>query len=183
MNKDVKKALAVVEEKETKNRESISRCGAELEANRNKLVELKAQLKGADNADQYKGLLREIRDTEAVIEFLEARLKEYSAGLTPDERNKLVTEIKKAFAGARAEYFKTIAPEIDKLVKLMNDYDQEVAELNAILNSKVNPYNGMPVLLNAREICAGAPDPFDPHKVMFEAFFRMKGNLAMTHRV
>ena len=157
MNKDVKKALAVVEEKETKNRESISRCSAELEANRNKLVELKAQLKGADNADQYKDLLREIRDTEAVIEFLEARLKEYSAGLTPDERN--------------------------KLVKLMNDYDNEVAELNAILNSKVNPYNGMPVLLNAREICAGAPDPFDPHKVMFEAFFRMKGNLAMTHRV
>lgn len=181
MSKEVKKAISLLEEKELQNSELIAKAEADLNDTNAKLEDLRARLNSADSADVYKDLLHEIRDNEAVLSFCEKRLKTLKVPvLTKDEYNSILEEITRAFSDIKAEYFKQVKPEIDKIMKILNAYDNDVAELNTALfkiNSTQKGINGSD--LDPREMVTARTDPRDPYRCFVDAYYRLKSNQVM----
>lgn len=180
MNKDVKKALALFDEKTAKNRELISKTENELKATKDKLVSLRADLNNADDPDQYRAILREIGDNESVVTFLENRIRKASESvLTIDEHRAFESSVNGAFRALKADYYKTMVAEIDKLVSIVNDYNAEVTELNEALAkvATMRP-NTSPTILVSRTIVNGM-DPLNPYTGMYDAcvMFQTRMNL------
>lgn len=180
MNKEVKKAIAVFDEKTAKNREMINKNETELNATKEKLVALRADLNNADDPDQYRAILREIGDNESVVTFLENRIgKLRESVLTIEEHRAFEAGVNNAFRSLKADYYKTMVAEIDKLVSIVNEYNAEVNELNKALAkvASMRP-NTSPTILASRTIVNGM-DPLNPYTGMYDAcvMFQTRMNL------
>lgn len=160
MNKELKKISSMLSEKETKKNETIARSEAEYKETETKLADLHTKLENAENAEQYKTLLADIRDNEAVLAFCSKKLEEArNKTLTSSEYNAIADEAIKAFGAIQAESRPAIIAEIEKLEKLLSVYDSEVMELNRILR-RASELCGTsaPMTLNAQTITAKEPE-------------------------
>lgn len=179
MNKEIKKAAAVLEEKEKTRAAAIAKAENELKETSATLTALNEKLNAAQDAAEYKTLLAEIRDNEAVLSFCEKKAKEAKAqALTPAEYGEIKTTIKQSYDAIQAEQSKAIRAAIENFEKVMNTYDAEIAELNKMLfraaqlvNTTPSPYN---VLLNA--------DLEAEQRIYMETYFRVKNARQMLNR-
>ena len=97
----------------------------------------------AESAEQYKELLKERRDLEAVLEFCDKRIKEIQKErLSPEAYKAATMEIQKAFTSLKEENRAAIRSELDKLLELFRSYDDEVTELNKINTRLANLNHG-----------------------------------------
>ena len=177
MNKDVKKAMSLLEEKEGRRREKLKKAEEETAETREKLHNIEVAMTSAENAEQYKELLKEKRDLEAVLEFCEKRVKEAkNDAITPEEYKAVIMETQKAFKALQDEKRAAIREEVEKLMKLFNVYDGEVAELNKV-TSKLGTLHRVdnPVIFNARAIAGDDEDL----RAFVEAFYRVR-NMAIA---
>lgn len=133
MNKEIKKAGAILTEKETKRAAAISKARAELAEAREKLSAINSQIEKADGAEKFKELLSEKRDFEAVVTFCEKKLSEAEEALTSQEYNAIVRDVKAAFDTIQETEGKQILAEVEKLEELLQAYDNDITELNGIL--------------------------------------------------
>ena len=153
MNKDVKKAVAMVEEKEGRRREKLAKAEAEAADTREKLKTLEEAMTTAESAEQYKDLLKEKRDLEAVLEFCDKRIKEAKGEtITPEEYKAVMMETQKAFKAVREEKRAAIREELNKLLKLYYSYDEEVGELNKVNQKIANLHRVTPTFLDINSI-------------------------------
>ena len=153
MNKDVKKAVSMIEEKEGRRREKIAKAEAETAATREKLEKLEEAMTIAENAEQYKELLKEKRDLEAVLEFCQKREKEAKGeSITPEEYKAAMMETQKAFKALKDEKRAAIREEVDKLMKLFYSYDNEVLELNKVNQTIASLHRVTPPYLDPNSI-------------------------------
>lgn len=184
MSKEVKKAIALLDEKEIQTRELIAKAEADLNATNAKLSDLRARLNNADSADQYKELIHEIRDNEAVLSFCEKRIKSLKEStLTPDEYKIILAEITRSFGDVQVEYFKQVKTEVDKLLKILSSYDNEVAELNSAL-SRVNSTQATASfnVLNPRDMVKDRFDLCDPYRLFVDTYYRMQASRMTIER-
>ena len=153
MNKEVKKAADLMSKKEAEKAAAIAKIDKELNATRARLEDLKAKLSAGETAEEYKKMLADIRDNEAVIAFFEQKRKEAEAqGLTPAEYMSITREVKAAAAKIQAEQRNALLAEIEKLTSLLTAYDEDITELNAILVKAAQLHKCNPMTVNAQEI-------------------------------
>lgn len=180
MNKEVKKAMASLDEKSTKNRDLISKTESELNATKEKLASLKSDLNNADGPDQYRAIIREINENEAVISFLENRIRKLNESvLTIDEYRSFELSVNGAFRDLKTDYYKSMVSEIDKLVSIVNAYNAEVDELNkALAKVATMRKNTIPSTLVSRTIVNGS-DPLNPYTGMYDACIMFQTRMNM----
>lgn len=175
MNKDVKKTVAILEDREAKNAEVLGKARAELDATSAKLKALREEIDNAQDANQYTELLHEIRDTEAVLQFCEKRVKQAESNtLTAEEYKNIVSEAQDSFKAVKADAKKSVKAEVDKLVKILTDYDNQVAELNDLLQRAGVLNRTAPVILNPQTITSISSDPNDPYHLFVASFYKLK---------
>lgn len=179
MNKDVKKLMGKIEEKEGRRREKLSKAEAEASATRDKLEQLEAAMTAAESAEQYKELLKEKRDLEAVLEFCEKRIKEAKGeNITPEEYKAAMMETQKAFTALKEDKRAAIREEATKLMNLYYSYDTEVAELNKINQKIATLHRVNPNVFNAGTI-SGEDEEL---REFTNAFYRLKNFAEMNAR-
>lgn len=153
MNKELKKAAAILEEKQAKNREKLEKAEAELKETREKLEAVTATMNAAESAEEYKAHLKEKNELEAVLEFCEKKVKEAKAsGLTKAEYNALHAEANRAFSAIKKDKYTEIKAEAEKLVKLLTAYDEDVKELNSIVARAAAICGATPTIYNSYDI-------------------------------
>lgn len=153
MNKDVKKAMSMIDEKEEKRREKLVKAEAEAASTREQLEKLKEAMTTAESSEQYKEILKEKRDLEAVLEFCEKRIKEAnSETITPAEYKAVMMETQKAFNTLKEEKRAAIREEISKLLKLFYSFDTEVTELNKVIQKAAHLHRTNPIFLDYNTI-------------------------------
>lgn len=171
--KEITKVNALLDQKEKTKAETVAKLEKELQDSHSKLAALKEQLSKSDSAEQYKSLLQEIRDYEAVIEFCEHKLiKAKTETLTGEEYTTLKGSVTSAFEAIKKEQGAAINAEIDKLVSMLEAYDKDVTELNALsvrINSLGSKNNAV-TTLNAQTISETKPD----YRYFIEAYYRYK---------
>ena len=172
MNKEIKKTVALLDEKEKKYAETVAKADREITKAREKLAALNSQLEKADSAEAYKTLLQDIRDYEAVIKFLEKQKADIeTATITREEYAQIVSVVNSAFNSVKTEKGELIKAEIDKLTVLFDDYDADVAELNKVLKrASILANNNTPVVLNAQNAPITTPD----NRFYIEAYYKAK---------
>ena len=184
MNKEIKKVTALLDERENKKKTSLAKAEAELKECGEKLTALNSAIEKADNAEDYKRLLQEIRDYEAVMKFCEKRITEIkSSTLSPEEYSKLKSTVKDSFDSLQNEQASIIFAEIDKLNKLLSDYDSEVDELNQVLSRacKVSGASS-PLILNSQTIVNKNGDPQSYYRTYIDTYYKVKTLHFMLNR-
>lgn len=153
MNKNVKKAVAMIDEKEGRRREKLAKAEAEAAETRAKLEKLQEAMTAAESAEQYKELLKEKRDLEAVLEFCEKRIKEAKGEyLTPEEYKAAMMETQKAFAALKEEKRAAIREAANNLLSLYYSYDTEAMELNKVIQKIAALHRTTPQTLEVNSI-------------------------------
>ena len=157
MNKETKKAVAMINEKESQNREMLSKIEVEITNTEAKLTALRADLEKAENGEQYKDILKEIRDYEDVLKFCEKKKSTAAANtLSETEYRAILAEIKKARDAAKADMKKTFIADVEKLTATLGQWDSINNELNGVAQRAANLTAGNnPVLMNAQTIADG----------------------------
>lgn len=179
MNKDVKKAIAIIEEKEGRRREKLAKAEAEKKDTAEKLENVKEAMAAAENAEDYKRLLQEQRDLEDVLEFCEKRIKEAKGEtITPEEYSAVIIEVQKAFNSLKGEKRAAIREEMEKLMKLLYAYDSEVIELNKVCLKAGALRHVTPLSLDANSI---AGDDKELREFVF-TFYRLKSAAELSQK-
>lgn len=172
-SKEITKAAALLDQKEKTKAETVAKLEKELQESHSKLSALKEQLSKSDSAEQYKTLLQEIRDYEAVIDFCEHKLiKAKTETLTGEEYATLNGSVMSAFNAIKKEQGAAINAEIEKLVSMLEAYDKDVTELNTLftrINSLSNRNQSI-TTLNAQTISETKPD----YRYFIDAYYRYK---------
>lgn len=173
MNKKVNEVKSVIKEREDQKREAVAKIEAELTATEKKLEELRKVLPTVENADQYKTIIREIRDNEEVLTFFGKKKSEAEQNaITPEEYKPMVNAIRSAFEAVKAERTKAIYTEIDKLIKELDGYHEEVSELTDLLTRAGNLAKVTPLVLDSRSL-ANSADVNDRYHFFVEGYYRM----------
>lgn len=181
MNKDVKKAMSLIEEKEGRRREKLKKAEEETAETREKLHNIEVAMTSAENAEQYKELLKEKRDLEAVLEFCEKRVKEAkNDAITPEEYKAVIMETQKAFKALQDEKREAFREEIDRILKMFYSYDADVSELNKV-TARLGILHrvAVPQVFNGATI-AGDDEDMRP---FVEAFYKVKNTAIATGRM
>ena len=180
MNKELKKAAALLEEKEKARAAIIAKAEKELKETQKVLNDLNTKLANAESAEEYKKLLAEIRDNEAVKAFCVSRLETAkAAALKHDEYLAIRAELTNAFNSIQAEQGAILGAEIAKLQTAFNNYDSQVQELNALLSkagklanhASITPFNPQSINYDDIEI-----------KYFIDALYRTKNARAMLKK-
>lgn len=171
MNKEIKKAAALLQEKETKRAESLAKIDAEIKSTRETIEIISGKLENAEDAEQFKRLLSDKRDNEAALEFFEQKRAEAStATLTADEYKAIKATCKKSFEDMRAATETEIKAEIEKINKLIIAFNDNTDELNEVSRKAANlTGNNMPLLFD----CKTLSGDFQIKEFLY-AYFRMK---------
>lgn len=184
MFKDVKKVSAILAEKEKDQRAEIEKAEKDLADTLNQLAELKASLEKASTPEEYKTVLHDIRDTEAVQAFCENRVTiAMESVLSNEEYNEIVSEVGATFSDVLDYYSKLIFPEVDKLIKIMDDYEKDVAELNTVLSDAGRLKDVAPALLQTRKIIPDPTQGFNKRRFFIEAYYSMLTSKYMIDKI
>jgi len=171
MNKEIKKAAALLTDKENKKAQLLAKLETDYKAEGAKLAKLQERLNAAADAEEYKNLLSDIRDSEAVLQFCKKKIAETSAqGLTDAEYHAIANEAKAAFDAIKKTQGAEINAQIEKLNELLTAFDADTAEINALLLKAAQLKGCSPVIYNAQTIAANTPD----NRHYIEAFYRVK---------
>lgn len=180
MNKEIKRVSEVLAERKAERDEVIAKARADLKATSDTLTSLRASLENADGAEQYKTILHDIKDNEAVLEFCEKRLHEAeNTALSDAEYSDVINEVRTAFKAIKDEHAKVINSAIDKLLKLLEVYDNEVSELNDIVDRagelhKSSFNETISNKVNPRAIADDVRNPLHPYRLYVEDFYKIK---------
>ena len=157
MTKETKKAVAMINEKEAQNREMLSKIEVEITNTEAKLSALRADLEKAENGEQYKDILKEIRDYEDVLKFCEKKKTEAAAHtLSETEYRAILAEIKKARDAAKAEMKKTLIADVERITATLSQWDAINNDLNGIAQrAALLTAGNNPVLMNANTLADG----------------------------
>ena len=171
MNKEIKKAAALLAEKEYKRAQALTKLENDYAITGANLARLQEKLNAAADAEEYKGLLSEIRDNEAVLQFCKKKITETKAqGLTDAEYHAITAEAGAAFDAIKKAQGAAINAQIEKLNELLTAFDADTAELNALLAKAAQLKGCSPVIYNAQTIAANTPE----NRHYIEAFYRVK---------
>lgn len=173
MSKKVNEVKSIIKEREDQKHEAIARIEAELNATRKKLEALRNDLNTVENADQYKTIIREIRDNEEVMTYFgKKKVEAETATLSEEEYKAIIKEINGAFETVKAERLKLIHAGIDKLIKELDGYFDEVSELDDLLCRA-----GSLMKVQARPLTAwtlaNALDPNDYYHLFIDSYRKL----------
>ena len=160
MTKETKKAAELLIKKENEKAAAIAKAEKEITETKARLENLKAQLSKGETAEEYKRILSEIRDNEAVIMFFEKKKAEAEQQtLTPAEYMSITREVKAAAEKLRAEYAASISAEVEKLTNLLTAYDTEITEFNKVLDKAAKLHKvSNPMILSMQTLAADNTD-------------------------
>lgn len=179
MNKDVKKAMAMIEEKEGRRREKLAKAEAEAAETREKLEQLQEAMATAESSEEYKALLKEKHDMEAVLEFCEKRIKEAKGDIiTPEEYKAAMMETQKAFNTLKDEKRAAIREAANKLLNIFYSYDAEVSELNKVIQKIAILHRVTPTILDFNAISGDDTEL----REFTAAFYHIKNNAEINAR-
>lgn len=178
MSKELKKTLSLINEKEALNREILSKVTVEIESTEAKLQSLKAELDSAESSDQYKELMKEIRDYEDVLKFCKKKKAVAESNtLTDAEYKAVLAELKKARDSMKMECKKQLIADVEKLTSTLSMWDLFVTESNGVA-ARINGLSGgrQNLLQNAQTIADG-----DYVLLGYvDTFYRLKAYIAAT---
>lgn len=133
MNKEVKKAQAMLTEKNRIFEEQLAKAEAEKAETAAKLADVTKALENAKGAEEYKKLVAEKRDYEAVLEFCNKNINNIKkASLSQEDYQAISGTVKAAYEAAKKEQLAAILEESKKLTKLFEAFEADVSELNEI---------------------------------------------------
>lgn len=135
MNKEVKKAAAMIDEKKKFKAELIAESDRSIKENTEKLNSLNEKLATIIDEATYVEVCREIRDVESAIEFHKKRKEnaEKKGVLTDAEIKSITDQLIKARNSLNEEPAKELKAEVDKVFTLIACREKEYAELNAVI--------------------------------------------------
>lgn len=179
MSKEIKKAAAMLAEKENAKAQRLAKLENDRKTTGEKLASLQAALEKAADAEEYKSLLSDIRDNEAVMQFCNKKIGETQAeGLTDAEYFSIEAEARAAFEAIKKAQGKAINEEINKLNDLLTAFDADTAEINALLSRAAQLKGRNPIIVNAQTIAENAPE----NRHYIEAFYRVKSARMMLKK-
>lgn len=136
MNKETKKAAAMIEEKAKTKAETIKASKQAIQDKSAKLESLQTKLASAATEEAYTEICREIRDTESAIEFHKKRLDiaERQGVLTEAEEKAIREQLEKAKDSINAETAGEIQATAQKLFTLLACRETAFFELNNVVS-------------------------------------------------
>lgn len=154
MNKEIKKAAALLKEKETQRAEIIAKYDNEIKVSHANLSDITAKLDRAEDAEQFTRLAGEKRDYEAAITFFEKKKAEANGPILSKEEYKTIREeCKKNFDVICENTRKELKAEIDKVNNIMAVYDAELTELNNVIKQAgILSGDNNPIVLNYQNL-------------------------------
>ena len=181
MNKEIKRVSGILDEKKAHRDEVIAKARADLKATNEKLSVLRKELDKAEDSEQFKTILHDVKDNEAVLEFCEKRLHEAeSESLSDTEYKEIIYEVSTAYKAIKEEHMKSINGAIDKLLKLLDVYDNEVSELNDIIDRagelhQTNFSELVTTKINPRAaLIEEIRNPLHPYRLYIDDFYKLK---------
>ena len=179
MNKEIKKAAALLADKENRRNKAITDADAEKAAAAAELAEIRAKIETASNAEEYKELLTLERDAEAVMQFCEKKAADaHNSLLTAEEYADIVNDARKAFEAVQEANAKSIKAEINRLNEMLAAYDADTAEINALLAKAAGLAGKSAIRLNPQNIAVSDPGT----AVYLDAYNRTK-NMNMVNNL
>lgn len=140
-----------------------------------KMTELEEKLKDPGSLEDYKVTAQEIRDTQAYIDFIDAKKNKVQAGLLNDAefkdmRKTLEEEIKARQTDAAAE----IQAQFYPIIELMEKYTADISNLDELLNraTKLNNPRLFSTCFSASKISEINPDKYEYWQQFCYMFFR-----------
>lgn len=151
MNKEIKKAQAILNEKDSTRKEAIAKAEAEKAEVKEKLAVITNALQNAKGAEEYKKMLAEKRDYEAVLEFCDKRIAQAGAvTLSPEDYKSITDTIKAAHDVSKNEHLAAILDECKKLNKLFAAFEADTKELNEIAKQAAILRGTNPLILSTQ---------------------------------
>lgn len=172
MGKKNEKTTTLLQAKEAERAAAIAKAEKELNDTCAKYEAAKMQLEAANDAEEYKRLLQEVRDLEAVKAFCEKKANEARAvSLSADDYKEIVKNARESFEAIKAEQGAAILKEIEKLNNMLAEFDNDVTGINFTLLQAANLAGRSPITLNAQEIVTDN----GVASVYMQSFYRLKG--------
>jgi len=173
MSKRIETIKDRLNEVEQKQQEAINQSRAERAELTAKLAELEEKLKDPANLDDYKKTAQEIRDTQAYIDFLDAKKEKAKTGLLNDAefkdmRKTLEEEIKARQTDAAAE----IQEKFFVVIDLMEKYYADVFGLEEVLK-RATLFNNPKAIISGRSRAAEIYDITPDKYGYWQEFCRM----------
>lgn len=131
MNKDLQKLNKLLDEKEAKKKERVIKAEADLKLNQEKLSTLRANLEKAENGEEFKTILSDIRDYEAVVEYDKKLIRDAeSPNMSADEYKNVTATLRKSYDDIQSDKVSVIDADIAKLLEDLSAYNKDIEELN-----------------------------------------------------
>lgn len=175
MTKDLQKLIKLLDEKETKRADRVSKAEADLKLNQDKLSTLRANLEKAESGEQFKTILSDIRDYEAVVEYDKKLVRDAESSiLSEDEYKSVAATLRKSCEDIQSDSISVIDADIAKLMADLYAYTRDIEELNK-LATRVNSYckNSQPLMFNPGMITTKSKNS-TVAKNIFDVYFRLR---------
>lgn len=177
MTKDLQKVTKLLDEKEAKRAERVAKAQADLKLNQDKLATLRDGLEKAESGEQFKTILSDIRDYEAVVEYDKKLVRDAESSiLSEDEYKSVAATLRKNYEDIQSDKVSVIDADIAKLLEDLSAYHVEIEDLNMIAN-RVNSYHknsqSQPLSFNAGMITNKSKNSIVA-KNIFDMYQRLK---------
>lgn len=174
MTKDLQKVNKLLDEKEAKRKDRVSKAETDLKLNQDKLSTLRASLEKAESGEQFKTILSDIRDYEAVVEYDKKLVRDAESSiLSEDEYKSVAATLRKNYEDIQTDKMSIIDADIAKLLEDMSAYHVEIEDLNSVA-ARVNSYHkSNPITFNPGMITAKSKRS-TVAKNFFDVYYRLK---------
>lgn len=136
MKKAIEDILTLVENRKLKRNEAIKKYKCEHAEVTARIEELEAAQKNAEDLEAYKAITADLKEQRACLAFLESTKKKQSEGvITSDEKKEIQQTIDREIDDIQNKYAPVIMEKLADLIEEMDDYTNEVSQLENIMTT------------------------------------------------
>lgn len=180
MNNKLEQLNSELNEKATAHAAKAKKCKEDLNTSRAELERLTAQLEEVQELEEYEKTRAAIVEAKAKIEFCEKALRQTKEKIISDkEYSDISAQVNEEVHRIQAKHAPKIQKTLAELIGLLNNYCDEVAEVETIKNAaaKLNVVSGSLIAPPPSErgtLATFSPDALEYQPEMLRAYFNHK---------
>ena len=153
MNKNIEAINTRLDLIDTYRRDVIQKSAREIKEQTAKVEALEAELKNAEDLEDYKDRQQELKDERACLEFLKTKEAQQKGATIPDDEYKKITaEIREEAELLQEKHAPAMLRKLRELVDLMDKYADEAEDLEAVINKAYMLHEGINTCVAGRHV-------------------------------
>ena len=144
MNKSLEAIEARLEALESYKKDVLKKSAANIAATKAEIDALEAELKDADDIDDYKEKQQNLKDARACLEFLKNKEAQQKGSTIPDdEYKKIDKEIREETELLQEKHAPAMLKKVAEIVELLDKYADEADDLERLINKAYMLHEGL----------------------------------------